>query len=344
MGCAVAVAALRVASDVDGPLVCMWSGIGWIWNMGRPSTPTWEGTAPMNRDVATTDSEASMQSWGYSIALHGFLWGLGVWVISQQAIAPTSTFQWEVSLVSPSRESSGQVPSSGALSQSHDRIGSVVTKPIRTSAAALSARSEIQAEPVVREAVRSNARAEGQSVVAMAVPTPAEVDDSTVSPSRDLAATPQTLVEPQNAVDNATQGPPASDVQSVVAAEHPADGSSDSPTDVVLASANATQAPSVETSPDFGWLMQMLWSRVMELKHYPPEARMNRLEGRVVVRVVIDEQGRLLDATIATGSGHALLDHAALDVIRRSCPLSLPKALGRHQIVLRVPIQYRLDS
>jgi len=71
---------------------------------------------------------------------------------------------------------------------------------------------------------------------------------------------------------------------------------------------------------------------------------MNRLEGRVVVRVVIDEQGRLLDATIATGSGHALLDHAALDVIRRSCPLSLPQALGRRQIVLRVPIQYRLDS
>jgi protein TonB len=151
-------------------------------------------------------------------------------------------------------------------------------------------------------------------------------------------------VESQNAVDNATQGPSASDVQSVITAEHPAEGSSDPPTDVALASANATQAHSVETSPDFGWLMQMLWSRVMELKHYPPEARMNRVEGRVVVRVVIDEQGRLLDATIATGSGHEVLDHAALDVIRRSCPLSLPQALGRHQIVLRVPIQYRLDS
>ena len=90
--------------------------------------------------------------------------------------------------------------------------------------------------------------------------------------------------------------------------------------------------------------MQMLWSRVTELKQYPPEARMNRWEGRVVVRVVIDEQGRLLDAAVATGSGHALLDHAALDVIRRSCPLSLPHALGRRQIVLRVPIQYKLDS
>ena len=289
-----------------------------------------------------TDSEARMQSWGYSIALHGALLGFGVWLISQQAIVPPSTFQWEVSLVSPSPESSGHVPSGGASSQSDDRIRSVVMKPVRTSAAALSAQPEIQAEPVVREAVRSKARAESQSVVA--VPTPDEADDSTALPSSDMAATSQTLEESQNAVVNATQGPPASDVQSVVAAEHPADGPSDPPTDVALASPNATQARSVEATPDFGWLMQMLWSRVTELKHYPPEARMNRLEGRVVVRVVIDEQGRLLDATIATGSGHALLDHAALDVIRRSCPLSLPQALGRHQIVLRVPIQYRLDS
>lgn len=290
------------------------------------------------------DSETSMQSWGYSIALHGALWGLGLWVISQQAIGPPSTFQWEVSLVSPSQESSGHVPSSSASSQSNDRIGSVVTKPVRTSAAALSAQTEIQAEPVVREAVRSKARAGSQSVVAVAVPTPDEADDSTVLPSSDIAATSQTLEESQNAVDNATQGPPASDVQSVVAAEHPADGSSDPLTDVAVPSVSATPARSVETSPDIGWLMQMLWSRVTELKHYPPEARMNRLEGRVVVRVVIDAQGRLVDATIATGSGHALLDHAALDVIRRSCPLSLPQALGRHQIVLRVPIQYRLDS
>jgi hypothetical protein len=175
-----------------------------------------------------------MQSWSFSIALHAALWGLGLWLISQQAIVPPSTFQWEVSLVSPSRESSGHVPSSGASSQSDDRIGSVVTKPVRTSAAALSARPEIQAEPVVREAVRSKARAESQSVVAVAVPTPDEADDSTALPSSDIAAIPQTLEESQNAVDNATQGPPALDVQAVVAAEQPADDPSDPPTDVAL--------------------------------------------------------------------------------------------------------------
>ena len=284
-------------------------------------------------------------SWSWSIAIHVAAWGLSLWLISQQAIVPPSMLQWEVSLVSSSQESSRGTPSSGASSQIDDRIGSTVRKSVRKSAAAApSIQSEIQAEQATRDSVRSKAGAESQSVVAVAVPTPEEADDSTALASSDMAAPPQTVEDSQNAVDDETQGPPASDVQSVVAAEHPADGSADPSTAVALSSASAMQARSVETSPDLGWLMQMLWSRVTELKHYPPEARMNRLEGRVVVRVVIDEQDRLLDATIATGSGHALLDHAALDVIRRSCPLSLPQALGRHQIVLRVPIQYRLDS
>lgn len=162
--------------------------------MDWSSTPTWESTAPMNRDAATADAETRMQSWGYSIALHGFLWGLGVWVISQQAIVPPSTFQWEVALVSPSRESSGHVPSSGASSQSSDRIGSVVTKPVRTSASALSARPEIQAEQAIREPARSDAGTKSQSVGAVAVPTSDEADDSTALASNDMAAPPQTLV------------------------------------------------------------------------------------------------------------------------------------------------------
>lgn len=300
----------------------------------------------MNRDAAMTDSETRIRSWGCSIALHGALWGLGLWVISQQSIVLSVPFQWEVSLVSSSRESSRDVPSSGASSQSDDRIGSVVRKPVRTSATAEpSIQPEIKAEQSSRELARSEAGAESsQSVVAVAVPTPAEADYSTGGPSGDMTASPQTIEESQKAVEGEALGTPISNTRSVVAAEQRADGPTDPPTEVALSSANAMHTRSVEAAPDFGWLMQMLWSRVTELKRYPSEARMNRLEGRVVVRVVIDEQGRLLDATIATGSGHALLDHAALDVIRRSCPLSLPQALGRHQIVLRVPIQYRLDS
>lgn len=95
---------------------------------------------------------------------------------------------------------------------------------------------------------------------------------------------------------------------------------------------------------DFGWLVQALWSKVAEYKRYPSEARMKHWQGKVVVRVVIDEHGHLLEARIASSSGHEALDEDAIAVITRSCPLALPQPLGQHQVVLRVPIQYRLDS
>lgn len=103
-------------------------------------------------------------------------------------------------------------------------------------------------------------------------------------------------------------------------------------------------AVSRRADDDFNWLMSLLWNRVTALKRYPQEARMNRWEGRVIVRVIIDERGHLLDAVVAAGSGHEVLDRAALEVIRESCPLALTQPLGRSRIVLRVPIQYKLNS
>lgn len=95
---------------------------------------------------------------------------------------------------------------------------------------------------------------------------------------------------------------------------------------------------------DFGWLVQALWSKVAGFKRYPHEARINRWQGKVVVRVMIDEHGHLLEARIASSSGHEVLDQDAIAVITRSCPLALSQPLGQSQVVLRVPIQYRLDS
>lgn len=101
---------------------------------------------------------------------------------------------------------------------------------------------------------------------------------------------------------------------------------------------------SAPAKADFGWLVQALWSKVAEHKRYPSEARMKRWQGKVVVRVVIDEHGHLLEARIASSSGHEALDEDAMAVITRSCPLALSQPLGQRQVVLRVPIQYRLDS
>ena len=314
--------------------------------MGWPSTPICESTAPMNRDATMTDSETMMQSWGCSIALHGALWGLGFWLILQQVNVPPSTFQWEVSLVSPSRESSRDVPSSDASSQNDNRVGSAVTKPVRKSAAAApSVQSVTHRTGADREPVLSEGETEPtQSVVALAVPNPRDANDPTGAPLSDRVSPHQTVEESQNVVGEEAQPPQSFNVQSADAAAQRADASSDLPTQATGLSSIVTNTSSFETKADFGWLMQMLWSRVSEMKRYPHEARINQWEGRVIVRVVINAQGQLLDASVAMGSGYAVLDRAALEAIKESCPLTLSQPLGQERIVLRIPIQYKLSS
>lgn len=97
-----------------------------------------------------------------------------------------------------------------------------------------------------------------------------------------------------------------------------------------------------QTKSDYGWLGQLLRTRVEQLKHYPHVARANRWEGRVVLRAVIGEDGQLVDLKVSESSGHSILDEAAMDVLKQSAPLTLPAPLGRPQVVVQVPISYRL--
>ncbi|MFZ3013334.1 MAG: energy transducer TonB [Nitrospira sp.] len=281
-----------------------------------------------------------MQSWGCSIALHGALCGLGLWLIAQPAIVLEPIFQWEVSLVSQSQPSSRNVPSNDASSQVDSRVHPVVTKAGDKSAAAapsvqsVTHRIEALREPVLSEAGPGTT----QSEVAVAVPNPSDAEDPTAASSSDRVSSPQTVVGDE------AQEPQSAHVLSAGADDHRVDGSSDPSTQATGLSSIVTNTSSFETKADFGWLMQMLWSRVSEMKRYPHEARMNQWEGRVIVRVVINAQGQLLDASVAMGSGYAVLDRAALEAIKESCPLTLSQPLGQERIVLRVPIQYRLSS
>ena len=50
---------------------------------------------------------------------------------------------------------------------------------------------------------------------------------------------------------------------------------------------------------------------------YPPEAVAMGLEGEVILLLSLTESGQLVSAAIARSSGHAMLDHAALDAARK---------------------------
>ncbi len=57
----------------------------------------------------------------------------------------------------------------------------------------------------------------------------------------------------------------------------------------------AKAAPTTTPSPraDYGWVRDALWRRIVEIKHYPAQARLNHLEGKVILRAVIKSDGQL---------------------------------------------------
>ena len=95
--------------------------------------------------------------------------------------------------------------------------------------------------------------------------------------------------------------------------------------------------------PDYGWLAGPLLQRIEALKQYPATARLHRLEGRVIVRIVIQQDGHITSATIARSSGHDVLDQAALETIRQASPLTLSQPLEKSSVTMQIPLGYYLD-
>ncbi len=95
---------------------------------------------------------------------------------------------------------------------------------------------------------------------------------------------------------------------------------------------------------DFGWLAASLWERIQkDMKNrYPYLARMNRLEGQVLLTVVVKADGSLSDIKVKTSSGHAVLDRDAEAFLASLSPLRLKHPLGKASQLVEVPISYSL--
>jgi protein TonB len=70
---------------------------------------------------------------------------------------------------------------------------------------------------------------------------------------------------------------------------------------------------------------------------------MNGWEGKVVLRVQIRQDGNLESVSIVKSSGHETLDNAAMEAVRRACPLHLKHELTSPMVVVQVPINYSLN-
>lgn len=78
--------------------------------------------------------------------------------------------------------------------------------------------------------------------------------------------------------------------------------------------------------------------------HYPDSARREGKEGRVLLRVLVDEEGRTKAIEINTSSGHDLLDQAATEALKKW--RFVPARAGGKSIEtwVKIPIEFQLSN
>jgi protein TonB len=84
-----------------------------------------------------------------------------------------------------------------------------------------------------------------------------------------------------------------------------------------------------------------LRERIAAKIRYPPLARANNWQGKVLLQLALDQDGRLLGLAVRRSSGYAVLDRAATAVLRSVTPVDNP--LGR-PLQLDFEISYELKD
>jgi protein TonB len=80
-------------------------------------------------------------------------------------------------------------------------------------------------------------------------------------------------------------------------------------------------------------------------KRYPLVARDNNWEGMATVRLAIGANGMIASLLIEQSSGHAVLDRAALEMIRKAKgAVPIPAALRGKPFVITIPVLYEIKD
>lgn len=279
--------------------------------------------------------ESHVQGWLISVLFHGTVALIAILLIKHVQLAPQEdAFKWNVAMVSPAQpvqpatSSSTQAPARSAPSTTSTSspplrrstptqtlTQQAVPSPPQPSTPSRSAAHTVQpAEPIRHEVIAP--------IATETAPAPKTDDSSTA-----VSASTDAVTEPSSAQSTAVEQTPQS--------EH---------TSAQTQMAAISPAPSVVPAKrDYSWLSEAILRRVEALKRYPAPARINRAEGKVVIKAVIDENGSITDVGVFQSSGYPALDEAAVETMRQAAPFHLPHPLGQPRMTIKIPMSYRLD-
>lgn len=246
------------------------------------------------------------RGWTVSVLLHGVaVAGVVLLMAKVDQPVPVDLFQWDVSMVDAAKPAQSEPPP----------VEKVVQPPP----------TPVKPNPPIRKAVQP---------ITQQIP---QQTDVAVNAEPLVESTEIQQVMPQVVMAEPIQTPTESVIEQTVPVE------SSSPT-VESKPVEYRQVQYRRTQADYGWLRDLLWKRIEELKRYPAQAKFNHWEGKVVVQAVIKADGTVGDVRVAESSGHAVLDEEALVVMKKASPLTLTHQLEKSHITILVPISYRLDG
>lgn len=325
--------------------------------------------------------DAHVQGWLVSVLLHGTVALAAILIVKQTRLAPQDEpFKWNVAMVSPTQPvTPAASPPTQAQAPTAPSTTSAPSPHVQQTAPAQTPPSP---QPLAQQTTPSTTERTVTPVVTEPPPpqptTPIPSATHTTKPAEPIrheSAVPKVTEAPpiQEPTEAPTTVPVASDTHaapstsSAHTAPEPAQMTTISPapsstpsttpkqatqSDASLADtapaptqmAAISPAPSnAPTKRDYGWLSEAILHRVEELKRYPAAARVDRAEGKVVVKAVINEDGSIGEVEIFQSSGYPSLDKAAMDTMQQAAPFHLPRPLGQARMTIKIPMSYRLD-
>ena len=235
----------------------------------------------------------------------------------------------------------------------------VKTEPVLQAAAPAEVQREVA--PVVEQQVMEAAPVTAQSYQAQQTVTAPAVVETVTEPVMTASAPvmhspaaagsapaapidPAPAMEPVAAAVSEPVAAPPAPVEPVVTAPAPPVVAQSDPAKMeehqVVASASSLNE--ISTS-DAKWVGESLRRRVGELQHYPSTARLKGLEGKVLLKVSIRNDGHLKDVVVMKSSGYESLDQAAIETVKRACPLHMKHELTKPMVVLHLPVTYKMN-
>ena len=304
--------------------------------------------------------DAHVQGWLVSILLHGTVALAAILLVKQIQLAPQDEpFKWNVAMESPTQPVQPTAsPPNQAPAPSVPSAPPIPASPAQQTAPT---HEPLTPQPLAQQTAPSIVERTTVTPVVTEPPAPTPLEPVTPSQSAAHTARPADpvrhetvapMIAEATAIEKAAEAPMA-----VTAASGAQTAPSSAPSAILEQTAQPDTAPAptqmaalspalsnASTKRDYGWLSEAILRRVEELKRYPAAARVDRAEGKVVVKAVINEDGSIGEVEIFQSSGYPSLDKAAIETMKQAAPFHLPRPLGQARMTIKIPMSYRLDK